>query len=96
VPGVWSNRPCSFSSCPFRSDSTQRLAARPAHRERLASLKADGIVVLAGPLADESGSPILLDVPDRAAAEAVVADDPYYSVHGVEVVSVREWSPLPL
>ena len=29
----------------FGSDSTQRLAARPAHRERLASLKADGIVV---------------------------------------------------
>ncbi len=80
----------------FGSDSTQRLAARPAHRERLASLKADGIVVLAGPLADESGSLILLDVPDQAAADAVIADDPYYSVDGVEVVSVREWSPLPL
>ncbi len=80
----------------FGSDSTQRLAARPAHRERLASLKADGIVVLGGPLADESGSLILLDVPDQAAADAVVAEDPYYSVDGVEVVSVREWSPLPL
>ena len=80
----------------FGLDSTQRLAARPAHRERLASLKADGIVVLDGPLADESGSLILLDVPDQAAADAVVADDPYYSADGVQVVSVREWSPLPL
>jgi uncharacterized protein len=80
----------------FGVDSTQRLAARPAHQARLAELKAAGIVVLAGPLADESGSLILLDVPDLAAVDAVVADDPYYSVDGVEVVSVREWSPLPL
>jgi uncharacterized protein YciI len=80
----------------FESNSTHRLAARPAHRARLAELKADGVVVLAGPLADESGSLILLDVPDQAAADVIVADDPYYSVDGVEVVSVREWSPLPL
>jgi uncharacterized protein len=80
----------------FGTDSSHRLAARPAHRARLAELKADGVVVLAGPFADESGSLVVLDVPDRAAAGAVVAQDPYYSVEGVEVMSMREWTPLPL
>ena len=80
----------------FGSDSTQRLAARPAHRARLADLRAAGVVVLAGPFADVSGSMVVFDVDDRAAAEAVIAADPYYAVDGVEIVNVREWSPLPL
>jgi len=80
----------------FGPDHAERLAARPAHRDRLAALKADGVVVLAGPYADESGAIIVLDVPDHAAAQAVVSQDPYYSVGGVEVVQLREWLPLPL
>jgi uncharacterized protein len=59
-------------------------------------LKADGVVVLAGPFADDSGALVVLDVPDRAAAEAVVAEDPYYSLGGVEVTNLRQWRPLPL
>ncbi len=80
----------------FGSDSTQRLAARPSHRERLSALKAEGVVVLAGPFADNSGSLVVLDVDDRAAVDAVISQDPYYSVEGVEIVSVRQWSPLLL
>jgi len=80
----------------FAPDDAERLAARPAHRERLAALKAGGIVVLAGPFADDSGALVVLDVPDRAAAEAVVAADPYYSLGGVEVANLRLWRPLPL
>jgi hypothetical protein len=53
-------------------------------------------VVLAGPFADDSGALVVLDVPDRAAAEAVVAEDPYYSLGGVEVTNLRQWRPLPL
>jgi len=80
----------------FSADGAQRLAARPAHRARLAELHQQGGVVLAGPFADESGSVVVLDVADRAAAERVVADDPYYATPGVEIVSLREWRPLPL
>jgi len=80
----------------FSADDQQRLAARPAHRRRLAELHRSGTVALAGPFADESGSLILLDVADRSAAERVLADDPYYATPGVEVVSLREWRPLPL
>jgi uncharacterized protein len=80
----------------FAPDDAERLAARPAHRERLAALKADGVVVLAGPFADDSGALVVLDVPDRAAAEGVVAEDPYYSLGGVQVTNLRQWRPLPL
>lgn len=80
----------------FSGDGAQRLAARPAHRARLAELHQQGAVVLAGPFADESGSMVVLDVANRAAAERVLTDDPYYATLGVEVVSLREWRPLPL
>jgi uncharacterized protein YciI len=80
----------------FSGDGEQRLAARPAHRSRLAELHQQGAVLLAGPFADESGSLVVLDVADRAAAERVLADDPYYATPGVAVVSLREWRPLPL
>ncbi|WP_433059916.1 YciI family protein [Dactylosporangium sp. CS-033363] len=73
----------------------ERLAARPAHRERLAALRAAGAVHMAGPLADDSGAVLLLNVPDRAAADAIIAADPYYTTDGVTIHQLREWNPLP-
>jgi uncharacterized protein len=75
-------------------DDPRRLAARPAHRERLAALHAAGRLVLAGPWADDSGA--LLVFRDDPAGE--LADDPYYSTPGVTVRGVREWrlvTPAP-
>lgn len=74
-------------------DSPQRLAARPAHRQRLAVLHAAGALVMAGPFADDSGALLVFDG-ERADVEAVLADDPYYSVDGVRVVGLREWLPV--
>ena len=76
------------------SPTPARLAARPAHRAIVADLHARGIVHAAGPWADDSGALILVDG-DLAAAEEVLAADPYYrSTDGVRVVSVREWTPV--
>lgn len=72
----------------------ERLAARPAHRRNLTALHERGVVRMAGPLADDSGAVIVLDVPGRAAADAVLADDPYFTAPGVRVTAVREWSPF--
>ncbi|WP_433790129.1 YciI family protein [Actinoplanes sp. CA-252034] len=72
----------------------ERLAARPAHRDRLTALHAAGAVRAAGPLADDSGALIILDVPGRAGADEILAADPYFRTPGVEVRSVREWSPF--
>ena len=70
----------------------KRLAARPAHIERLQQLKAEGRVVLAGPHpaidsndpgeAGFSGSLIVAEFDSLASAEAWAQDDPYVR-HGV-------------
>ena len=78
------------------SDDPARLEGRPAHRERLAALRDEGKLLAAGPYADESGALLLYRVDTRAEAEAIVADDPYYSGPGVSVVSLKEWLPVTL
>jgi uncharacterized protein len=65
----------------------KRLAARPAHVERLKALQADGRLILAGPHpmidsedpgpAGFSGSLIVAEFASREAALAWAAEDPY-------------------
>lgn len=74
-------------------DDARRLAARPAHRERLRALHASGRLVMAGPWADDSGSMLVFDT-DRDGLDRDLAADPYYSTPGVRVRSVREWQPV--
>jgi len=76
------------------SMTRERVAGRPAHRARLADLHAEGKVVMAGPLADDTGGVIIADVPDRRALDALLADDPFLHAPGVSIVSVQEWNPF--
>jgi uncharacterized protein len=76
------------------SDDPSRLELRPGHRERLAAHAAAGRLLAAGPWTDESGSLLVFLVDDRAAFEAVLADDPYYTAPGVTVASIREWNAV--
>jgi uncharacterized protein YciI len=79
----------------FTNEATaQRLAARPAHRERLTRLHAEGRLLAAGPWADDSGALLVFNVAGRPELEGIMAEDPYYRTPGVEVVSVREWAPV--
>ncbi|MFG3259484.1 YciI family protein [Streptomyces sp. NPDC048172] len=75
------------------SATPERLAARPAHRDVLARLHAEGKLLAAGPWADDSGA-LLVFTADRAALDRVMDDDPYYRTPGVEVLGVREWTPV--
>jgi uncharacterized protein YciI len=72
-------------------DDPRRLAARPAHRERLVALRRNGVLVMAGPWADDSGALLVFDA-ERPAVERELAEDPYYAL--TRVVSVREWLPV--
>jgi uncharacterized protein YciI len=72
----------------------ERLAARPAHRQRLQALRAAGRLVMAGPFADDSGALLIFDVPDGGALAELLGEDPYYGTPGVRVVRRREWSPI--
>jgi uncharacterized protein YciI len=72
----------------------ERLAARPAHRHRLTDLHEQGVVRMAGPLADDSGAVIVFDAPDRPALDGLLAADPYLTAPGVTVRRIREWAPF--
>ncbi|UJW29934.1 YciI family protein [Saccharothrix sp. AJ9571] len=74
-------------------DDERRLAARPAHRDRLRQLHAEGLLKLAGPWADDSGALLVFDT-DEAGVRRIMEEDPYYSVAGVKVASLREWQPI--
>jgi hypothetical protein len=75
------------------TDDQRRLAARPAHRERLAELHRQGVLLAAGPFSDGSGA-LLVFRTDEAAAAAELRADPYYAMPGVEVVNIRRWEPV--
>lgn len=72
-----------------------RLDTRDAH---VAYLKESGVVAQAGPLLDEggqmSGSLIVLDVPDMAAAKAWAANDPYAAAGLFASVELIQWNKV--
>ena len=60
----------------------RRKIHRPAHLANLEPLEKQGRVVLAGPLADKTGSLLVLKFETREEAERFAREDPY-TVHGV-------------
>lgn len=77
----------------------QRLAARPAHLERLQALLAEGRLILAGPCpaidspdpgpAGFSGSLIVAEFPSLAEAQAWADADPYVTAGVYAAVTVK-------
>lgn len=69
---------------------------RPAHVEYLKSLGEK--LFAAGPLLDENeqmcGSVVIIDVADRAAAEAFAAGDPYAKADLFEQVTIDNWKKV--
>lgn len=85
-------------TCVDKPDHAQvRAANRPDH---LAFLKGQGDrVVLAGPTQTDdgdhmTGSLIVIEAPDRAAAEAFCAADPYTKAGLFDSVTVRRWKQV--
>ena len=70
-----------------------RLELRPAHRERLAALAAEGRLLAAGPWADDSGA--LLVFPSTLASDldAILAAGPLLQAPGVTVAGVQRVEP---
>ncbi|WP_422773032.1 YciI family protein [Plantactinospora sp. WMMC1484] len=78
----------------FTGDPAARLAARPAHRELLVRLHAEGRLVAAGPWQDDSGALLLFDADEATVREALDADPYYQRTPGVSVVALRHWRPV--
>ncbi|MGW5051104.1 YciI family protein [Actinokineospora sp. NPDC004072] len=66
-------------------------AVRPAHRDWLAGHVAAGRVVAAGPWADDTGGFFVVAGEDRAAIDALLAEDPYTTGGVAAARVVREW-----
>ncbi|MEO1247921.1 MAG: YciI family protein [Pseudomonadota bacterium] len=77
----------------------RRLAARPKHLERISQLVEEGRILVAGPhpavdsedpgAAGFTGSLIIAEFPDLAAAEAWADDDPYVAAGVYANVEVK-------
>ncbi len=72
----------------------QRMKIRPKHREYLASLLAEGKLVLSGPFADEKGALIIYEGPSEEDVRAIIAADPYSSVDAIADLQLREWKQV--
>ena len=72
----------------------ERMQARPAHRERLQTLRAQGRLVMAGPYADDSGALLVFDVAALDELQQLLDEDPYYRTAGVTVLRRTEWTPI--
>jgi len=66
-----------------------RPGLRPAHLENLRPLVLRGRVKIAGPFTDGSGSLIVVDMDDEAAARAFADSDPYVKGGVFERIEVK-------
>jgi uncharacterized protein YciI len=75
----------------YISDRDKLLAVRPDHRDYLRPLVDQGVVVVAGPWADDSGGFIVYQVDDRAQLDRLLADDPYTTEGVAAGREIKEW-----
>ena len=75
----------------FADDQELRLRTRPTHREYLRSLFDVGKIVMSGPWEDETGMLLVYDVADLAAAQQLLAQDPYRSAGVLANATIKEW-----
>ncbi|QGN31546.1 YciI family protein [Microlunatus sp. Gsoil 973] len=75
----------------YTTPSPERDRLRPAHRERLNTLREQGKILASGPWPDDTGALVIFTTGVDEARQ-LIAEDPYFRADGVEVVSAREWN----
>ncbi len=81
------------------TDKAEHLEVRKANRDaHLAYIASTGVVEMAGPFLNErgemNGSLVVLEVPDRAAAEAWAKADPYALAGLFAKVRIEAWKKV--
>lgn len=85
----------------FPNALEKRMAARQAHLDALAGMKAEGKVLFAAALLDEkgdmNGSMLVVDLPDQAAIDAWLEQEPYIlqGVWDKSRITVQPCRPAP-
>ncbi|OXT02370.1 hypothetical protein B7H23_05575 [Notoacmeibacter marinus] len=82
--------------CTDKPDSVSlRMETREQHLIWLKAHQANGRAVFGGPFLDDEGTMIgsllIVDMPDRQAAEAMAADDPYAQAGLFASTEIRAW-----
>jgi uncharacterized protein len=78
----------------YIQDKAKIAEVRPAHRQYLAALKANGQLAVSGPFTDDSGALIVYEADSPAAAERLLQGDPFHA-NGIFVKYVlRPWNPV--
>ena len=85
-------------SCEDKAESADlRMATRPAHLDYIKGF-ADNIVMVGPTLTDDgegmNGSLLIMDFPDRAAAEAYAEGDPYFKAGLFATVTIKRWKKV--
>jgi uncharacterized protein len=73
-----------------------RIDNRPAHVAYLEKLNSDGILKIAGPFLGDDGKPfgslVVIEAADKAAAAAILAEDPYAKAALFGSTEINQWN----
>jgi len=76
----------------YTPDASTIANARPAHRQYLSGLQAQGKLVISGPFADDGGGLLVYEAETPQQVETMIAEDPF-ALHGVFVSwEIRPWN----
>lgn len=75
----------------YGDDVERRQEVRPAHREYLSGLVAQGKILMSGPFGDDSGAVVIYDVADLPEAQELMANDPFAQNGIIVDATVKEW-----
>jgi uncharacterized protein len=79
----------------FRYENKEKIAdVRPAHREYLGQLHADGKLHTAGPFTDDSGSLIVYEVETEQEARDLIEDDPFNEAGIFASYAIKPWKQV--
>ncbi|MEV0088905.1 YciI family protein [Saccharopolyspora sp. NPDC050642] len=78
----------------YGEDEERRLEVRPAHREYCRGLAERGVLLAAGPFADNLGAQLIYEAADADELGGVLAADPYTEAGVIAKTTVREWNLL--
>ncbi len=78
----------------YEENRDYRMEVRPAHREYLKELQSRGILLAAGPYADDGGALLVYEAADADELGRILDADPYTEAGVVAETKIREWKPL--
>ena len=78
----------------YTPDASTIAKARPAHREYLTGLHAQGKLVISGPFADDSGGLLVYEADRPEQVEAMIVKDPFAEQGVFLSWEIRAWNVI--